>query len=71
MKDNIFKSIVNIIVIMIIGGTLTNIGIVIFVPIYKYYSIKDFLITFLFGGYGLITILGILSCILVPLDNLE
>lgn len=71
MKNNIFKGIVTIIAIMIIGGILTNIGIAIFIPAYTYSSMKDFLITFLFGGYGLITILGVLSCIIAPVDNLE
>lgn len=69
--NNILKGMLTIIVIMVIGGILTNIGIALFVPMYKYSSIKDFLITFLFGGYGFVTILGVLSCILVPLDNLE
>lgn len=71
MKNNILKSIVTIIAIMIIGGILTSIGIAIFIPTYTYSSIVDFLITFLFGGYGFVTILGILSCVLVPSDNLQ
>lgn len=71
MKNNILKSIVVIIAIMIVGGILTNIGIAIFIPSYTYSSIKDFLIIFLFGGYGFITILGILSCILAPSDCLQ
>lgn len=68
MKNDILKSIVTIIVLMFIGGILTTIGIEIFIPTYVYTSIGNFLITFLMGGYGFVTILGVLSCILVPSD---
>lgn len=71
MKNSILESIVVTIAIMVVGGILANIGVAIFIPTYTYSSIKDFLIIFVFGGYGFITILGFLSCILAPLDNLK